>query len=313
MDVPQQQAAVASLDTLPEAVQQLIGAALTAPQPPGVNSTAWHDPGTATLAAAACMLACKGTQAIGLEAYRQLLARFKLPDMSQPPAGLSADSSVDELQAVLEAWGAEDAPHIQATGRPVRSCRSAKLWRQLQEAVQPLCPVPESSRGPGSPLLTRAPVWEYLLLRPGQCIPVDKTCQGLLQLQRASLQRYGSVEGWRQAWLQQQRAQQQRQRQRQLQRQLEAELAEQVRKQPVRERHALYINKVSCTVQQLEQLCRELALQPFTENEVQGALDKNKTLVCRRCCGSRTFCAHGLVQHCRDVHPDAFIGIWKAS
>ena len=64
-------------------------------------------------------------------------------------------------------------------------------------------------------------------------------------------------------------------------------------------------------VHQQEQLCRELALQPFTRKQVQHALNRSKELGCRYC-DSRKFGAYGLVAHCRAKHPNVAIRIWKA-
>ena len=63
-------------------------------------------------------------------------------------------------------------------------------------------------------------------------------------------------------------------------------------------------------VHQQEQLLRQLALQPFTEEQADA---------CNRCrelgcwvCGRRTFGAYGLVAHCRAKHPNVVIRIWEA-
>jgi hypothetical protein len=194
-----QQQQAARLDNLAEDVQRIIAAHLAAPPPPGAGTTAWHDAATVAAAAAACMVACRGTQAIGLEAYRRLLAREGLPELPPPPPGLSADSSAEELQAALQALGAASA-HMEATGRPVRGCRRAKLWQQLQSVPGLLCPVPASHRFAGS-VRARAPWWDYL---PPACKVPGK--DSLRELHRLSLQHYGSPQACLDACQQRHRA-----------------------------------------------------------------------------------------------------------
>ena len=158
--------------------------------------------------------------------------------------------------------------------------------------------MPERSRGPGSPLRQHAPWWEYVKLGP-RLTPEQRSAAefiSLLQLQRTSLQPFGSVEGWQRAWLQQQR--------------------EKIRKQAIRNQ-ALHMKYYELPVHQQEQLCRQLALHPFTKKQVrQGALmtvviSRSKELGCW-VCGRRTFGAYGLVAHCRAKHPNVVIRIWEA-